>query len=61
MQKPVDLSFMDEAEEDPAELLRELPEIRYELGNGSANDEELGIRSLLERVEAFEPRRRLAR
>ena len=60
MQKPVDLSFMDEAEEDPAELLKELPEVRYELTNGWAN-EELGIRSLLERAEAFEPRWHLAR
>lgn len=52
MLKPVDLSFMDEAAEDPAELLKALPEIRHELAAGAA-DEDLGLRSLLENPEAF--------
>ena len=54
MKKPVDLSFMDEAEaaEDPAELLKALPEIRHEVAPAPADDD-LGLRSLLERPEAF--------
>ena len=52
MLKPVDLSFMDEADEDPAELLRALPEIRHEVAPAPADDD-LGLRSLLERPEAF--------
>ena len=52
MLKPVDLSFMDEAAEDPAELLKALPEIRLEVAPAPAEDD-LGLRSLLERPEAF--------
>lgn len=53
MLKPVDLSFMDEtAEEDPAELLNVMPEIRQEVAPAPADDD-LGLRSLLERPEAF--------
>jgi hypothetical protein len=53
MLKPVDLSFMDEsAEDDPAELLKALPEIRNEVAATPA-DEDLGLRSLLERPETF--------
>jgi hypothetical protein len=52
MLKPVDLSFMDEDAEDPAELLRALPEIRHEVAPTPAEDD-LGLRSLLERPEAF--------
>jgi hypothetical protein len=50
MPKPVDLSFMDEAAEDPAELLTALPEFRHEV---APTDDDLGLRSLLERPEAF--------
>lgn len=52
MLKPVDLSFMDEATEDPDEFLRALPEIRHEVAPAPADDD-LGLRSLLERPEAF--------
>jgi len=52
MLKPVDLSFMDEAAEDPAELLKALPEISYEVAPGPTDDD-LGLRSLLERPESF--------
>jgi hypothetical protein len=52
MLKPVDLSFMDEASDDPAELLKALPEIRQEVASAAADDD-LGLRSLLERPEAF--------
>jgi hypothetical protein len=52
MPKPVDLSFIDEAVEDPAELLKALPEVRYEVEAATADDD-LGIRSLLERPEVF--------
>jgi hypothetical protein len=52
MLKPVDLTFMDEAAEDPAELLRALPEIGQELA-AAPLDDDLGIRSLLERPEEF--------
>jgi len=50
--KPVDLSFLDEAAEDPAELLKALPEIRLEVAHGAADDD-LGLRSLLESPEEF--------
>ena len=54
MPKPVDLSFMDDAtEEDAVELLRALPEIRHEVAPAPADDD-LGLRSLLERPEAFD-------
>lgn len=52
MLRPVDLSFMDEAEEEPSELLKALPEIRQEIGPEPADDD-LGLRSLLERPEAL--------
>lgn len=52
MLKPDDLSFMDEAAEDPAELLKALPEIRHEVAPAPADDD-LGLRSLLEHPEAF--------
>jgi hypothetical protein len=52
MQKPVDLSFLDEAADDAAELLRALPEIRHEVG-AAHTDEDLGLRSLLESPQAF--------
>lgn len=52
MLRPVDLSFMDEAAEDPAELLKAMPEIRHEVAPAPADDD-LGLRSLLERPEAF--------
>lgn len=52
MLRPVDLSFMDEAVEDPSDLFEVLPEIRHEVAPGPADDD-LGLRSLLERPEAF--------
>jgi hypothetical protein len=52
MIKPVDLSLMDEPAEDPAELLKALPQIRHELAP-APGDEDLGLRSLLERPEVF--------
>ena len=54
MPRPVDLSFMDmdDAQEDPSALLDALPEIRQEVGAMPADDD-LGLRSLLERPEAF--------
>jgi hypothetical protein len=53
MQKSVDLSFLDEpVEEDAAELLRALPEFRHEVAF-EPDDDDLGLRSLLERPEAF--------
>ena len=52
MPSPVDLSFMDEAAEDPAELLKALPGIRHEVAPAPVDDD-LGLRSLLERPEAF--------
>jgi len=55
MLKPVDLSFMDEAAEDPAELLKALPEISHEVAPTAADDD-LGLRSLLERPDAFSHR-----
>jgi hypothetical protein len=48
----VDLSFMDEAADDPAELLKAMPEIRYEVAP-TPTDDDLGLRTLLERPEAF--------
>jgi hypothetical protein len=52
MLKPVDLTFMDEPTDDPGELLKAWPEIRYEMGPAPADDD-LGLRSLLEQPEAF--------
>jgi hypothetical protein len=52
MLRPVDLSFMDEADDDPTELLKALPEIRHEVAPAPADDD-LGLRNLLERPEAF--------
>jgi hypothetical protein len=53
MLKPVGLSFMDEAaEEDPAELLEALPEIRHEVPPAPADDD-LGLGTLLGRPDAF--------
>jgi hypothetical protein len=52
MIKPVDLSFMDESAEDPAELFKALPQIRHELAP-APGDDDLGLRSLLERPEIF--------
>lgn len=49
MLKPDDFSFLAE-DEDPAELLRALPEIRHNL-EYAPRDEELGLRALLERPE----------
>ena len=52
MPKPVDPSFLDEAAEAPAELLQGLPEILHEVAPPPADDD-LGLRSLLERPETF--------
>lgn len=52
MFRPIDVTFMDEAEEEPAELLRALPEIRHELTREPAEDD-LGLRSLAEHPELF--------
>jgi len=53
MPKPVDLSFMDDVgEEDPADFLRALPEIRHDVAPASADDD-FGLRSLLESPAAF--------
>lgn len=52
MPKPIDLSFIDEAAEDPVDLLKALPEVRYEVQAATADDD-IGIRSLLERPEAL--------
>lgn len=52
MLRPVDVTFMDDADEQPTELLRALPEIRHEL-KPEPGDDDLGLRSLLERPELF--------
>ncbi|RYZ02592.1 MAG: hypothetical protein EOO73_31080 [Myxococcales bacterium] len=52
MLRHVDVTFLDDAEEPPAELLRALPEIRHELTPAPADDD-LGLRSLLEHPELF--------
>ncbi len=52
MFRPVDVTFMDEAEDEPADLLRALPELRHELAPEPAEDD-LGLRSLLEHPEVF--------
>lgn len=53
MLKPDDFSFLDE-DEDAAELLRVLPEIRHNL-EPSPTDDELGLRALLEWSEPNPP------
>jgi hypothetical protein len=52
MRRQVDLSDMDEPDGSPAELLEALPEIRHEIDPLPADDD-LGLRSLLERPESF--------
>jgi hypothetical protein len=52
MLRRVDVTFMDEADELPTELLRALPEIRHEL-TPEPTDDDLGLRSLLEQPELF--------
>ena len=53
MLRPEDLSFLeDEAVDEPSELLKQLPEIGQYL-TPAAPEEDLGLRSLLERPEAF--------
>lgn len=52
MFRPVDVTFMDEADERPDELMRALPEIRHEL-TPEPTDDNLGLHSLLEQPELF--------
>ena len=53
MLRPEDLSFLDEeAVDEPSELLRALPEISQYVAPEPPEDD-LGLRSLLERPEAF--------
>jgi hypothetical protein len=53
MLRPEDLSFLDdEAIDDPSELLKALPEIGQYV-TPAPPEEDLGLRSLLERPEAF--------
>jgi hypothetical protein len=52
MLRPDDPWFLDEGVDDAAELLRSMPEIRQNLAPAPA-EAELGLRSLLERPEAF--------
>jgi hypothetical protein len=53
MLKPDDFSFLDDSE-DPSELLRDLPEIRYSL-EPAPKGEELGLRALLDWPEISPP------
>jgi hypothetical protein len=53
MLKPDDFSFLAE-DEDSAELLRALPEIRHNL-EPTQRDDELGLRALLEWPEPHPP------
>ncbi|HEX2876764.1 MAG TPA: hypothetical protein VHP33_36180 [Polyangiaceae bacterium] len=53
MLKPDDFSFLAE-DEDSAELLRALPEIRHNL-EPAPRDEELGLRALLDWPEPSPP------
>ena len=55
MLEPDDLLSFDDVE-DPADLLRALPEIRHNLAP-LARDDELGLRSLLEWPEILSARR----
>jgi hypothetical protein len=57
MLRPLDLSFMEEAEEEPSELLKALPEIRQELAPSPADDD-FGLRILLEHPEVLGHARR---
>jgi hypothetical protein len=59
MQYPDDLSFLDDAMDDPDDLLDALPEARQNLATPEESDE-LGLRSLLARPEAFLSWRRQA-
>jgi hypothetical protein len=53
MLRPEDLSFLDEeAVEEPSELLKALPEIGQHV-TPAAPEDDLGLRSLLERPETF--------
>lgn len=52
MLRPIDVTFLEEADELPADLLRALPEIRHELTPAPADDD-LGLRSLLEQPQLF--------
>ena len=52
MLRPEDLSFVDEAVDEPSELLKALPEIRQYAAPGPP-EEDLGLRFLLERPETF--------
>lgn len=52
MRRPVDMAFIEEEADDPAELLKALPELRYDVASTHADDD-LGLRSLLEHPEAF--------
>jgi hypothetical protein len=52
MLEPVDLSFRDEASEDPADLIEALPDVRRQVAAAPADDD-LGLRTLLEHPEMF--------
>jgi hypothetical protein len=53
MLRPEDLSYLDdEAVDEPSELLKALPEIRQSVAPTPPEDD-LGLRSLLERPETF--------
>jgi hypothetical protein len=53
MPKPVDMSLIGKAAEDPAELLDDSPPIGHEVAPAPAGDDDLGLRSLLEHPETF--------
>ena len=52
MLQPDDPWFLDEAVEEPDELLKALPELRQNLVSAPPEDE-LGLRSLLEQADTF--------
>jgi hypothetical protein len=52
MLRPNDPWFLDEAVDEPGELLKALPEMRQYMAP-APSDEDLGLRSLLEQPEAF--------
>jgi hypothetical protein len=53
MLRPEDLSFLDEeAVDEPSELLKALPELSHYVAP-EPPDDDLGLRSLFERPEAF--------
>lgn len=52
MLRPDDLWFLDDPIDEPAELMKALPEVRQEL-TPTGTEEDLGLRSLLENPDAL--------